>query len=84
MGCLKMSVTIPEEVLNEIKDISASKKTKLSHLVTEALIEKIRKTKEEAFILRINKALMDQDIDMEQRLMALDIANNTQIEELPW
>ena len=38
----KMSVTVPDEILKEIKEISTSRNTRLSHLVTEALLDKIR------------------------------------------
>ncbi len=42
MGHSKMSVTVPDEILKEIKEISTSRNTRLSHLVTEALLDKIR------------------------------------------
>jgi len=79
-----MSVTVPEEILMEIKEISAIRKTKLSHLVTEALSEKIKKIKEEAFVARINEVFEDPEIVAEQRKMADDIADNTEVRELPW
>ena len=50
MAHLKMSVAVPEEVLDEIKKIAASRKTKVSPLVNEALAEKIKRVKEDAFI----------------------------------
>jgi len=84
VGHSKMSVTVPENILSEIKEISARRKTKLSHIVTEALIEKIRKIKEEAFVSRVNEVLKDPEVVAEQRKMADDIADNTQVEELPW
>jgi len=40
MGYEKLSVTIPEEIYNEIKILASKKKIKLSHLVTDALSEK--------------------------------------------
>ncbi len=84
MGHSKMSVTVPEKILSEIKEISVIRKTKLSHIVTEALIEKIRKIKEEAFVSRVNEVLKDPEVVAEQRKMADDIADNTEVEELPW
>ena len=84
MAHSKMSVTVPEEILMEIKEISAIRKTKLSHLVTEALSEKIKKIKEEAFVARINEVFEDPEIVAEQRKMADDIADNTEVRELPW
>jgi hypothetical protein len=84
MPHIKMSVTIPEDILNEIKKIAASRETKISHLVTEALGDKIMKVKEEAFVSQINKILKDPEVIKEQLKMADDIANTTNIEELPW
>jgi len=79
-----MSVTVPEDILNEIKKIAASREAKISHLVTEALVDKIMKVKEEAFVSQINKILKDPEVIREQLKMADDIANTTNIEELPW
>jgi hypothetical protein len=84
MGHSKMSVTVPDEILNEIKEISNSRNTRLSHLVTEALLDKINKIKEETFISRINEVFQDPEVAGEQRVMAEDIANNTDVHELPW
>jgi len=84
MPHLKMSVTVPEDILNEIKKIAGSRGTKVSHMVTEALRDKIMKIKEEAFVSQINKILEDPEVIKDQRKMADDIANTTNIEELPW
>jgi len=84
MGHSKMSVTVPDEILKEIKEISNSRNTRLSHLVTEALLDKIKKIKEEAFISRINEVFQDPEVAREQKIMAEDIANNTDVHELPW
>ncbi|MBW1702703.1 MAG: hypothetical protein JRJ69_11765 [Deltaproteobacteria bacterium] len=84
MPHIKMSVTVPEDILNEIRKIAASRETKISHLVTEALGDKIMKVKEEAFVSQINKIFKDPDVIKEQRKMADDIVNTTIIEELPW
>ena len=84
MPHIKMSVTVPEDILNEIKKIAASRETKISHLVTEALGDKIMKVKEEAFVSQINKILKDPEVIKEQLKMADDIANTTNIKELPW
>ena len=84
MGHSKMSVTVPDEILKEIKEISNSRNTRLSHLVTEALLDKIKKIKEEAYISRINEVFKDPEVSREQRAMAEDIANNTDVHELPW
>ncbi|MCP4668144.1 MAG: hypothetical protein GY849_17480 [Deltaproteobacteria bacterium] len=84
MAHLKMSVTVPEEVFKEIKKMAAMKKTKVSRLVTEALAEKIRKAKEEAFVAHINKVFEDPEVVKEQSRMAEDIANSANMRELPW
>ena len=84
MPHLKMSVTVPEDILNEIKKIAGSRGTKVSHMVTEALRDKIMKIKEDAFVSQINKILEDPEVTKDQRKMADDIANTTNIEELPW
>lgn len=80
----KLSVTIPHEMYNDIRELTAKRKTKLSHLVTEALADKLRKIKEEAFVQQINEVFDDPGVKKEQRLMAASIANNTDMEELPW
>ena len=84
MPHLKMSVTVPEDILNEIKKIAGSRGTKVSHMVTEALRDKIMKIKEDAFVSQINKILEDPEVTKDQRKMADDIANTMNIEELPW
>jgi hypothetical protein len=84
MPHIKMSVTVPEDILNEIKKIAAGRETKVSRLVTEALVDTIRKVKEEAFVSRINKVFEDPEVIKEQLKMADDIADSADIEELPW
>jgi len=84
MGHAKISVTVPEEILNEIKRIAEAKNRKLSHVVADALSEKIRKSKEDTFIACINKIFEDPEAAEEQKKIAADIADNTDIRELPW
>ncbi|MFH1629919.1 MAG: hypothetical protein ABIE47_14525 [Pseudomonadota bacterium] len=84
MGYAKVSVTIPHEVYEEIKDFSSKNDVKLSHLVTEALSDKLRKIKEEALLDQINRIYDDPEVSEEQRMMAKSIADNTDVEELPW
>jgi len=84
MGHSKMSVTVPEKIFREIKEISVARKTKLSHLVTEALTEKIKKIKEQAIISSINEIFKDPEVNAAQQTMAEDIAYNMDIKELPW
>jgi metal-responsive CopG/Arc/MetJ family transcriptional regulator len=84
MGHSKISVTIPDEIYNDINEMASREKVKLSHLVTEALVDKLRKKREESYIQEINKAFRDNEIVEEQRQMAELIADNTDVEELPW
>lgn len=84
MGFAKVSVTIPQEIYEGIKDFSLKNDVKLSHLVAEALSDKLRKMKEEALIHQINKIYDDPEVSKEQHLMAESIAENTDLEELPW
>ena len=84
MGYSKLSVTIPDQTYKQIKELAAEKHIKLSHLVAEALSEKVRKLKEEMLVERINSAFDDPDIKREQTLMAKIIAENTNVEEMPW
>jgi len=84
MGHSKISITIPDEVYDELKAIVIEKKTKLSHLVAEAIAEKIKKIREEAFVKKVNKAFEDPEVQKEQLFMADLIAENTDVEELPW
>ena len=84
MGHAKMSVTIPDEMYKEIKAFASQKNIKLSHLVTEALAEKTQKLKEEALLRQINKIFEDPEVAAEQLDMADAIADNTDVEELPW
>ena len=84
MGYAKVSVTIPREVYDEIKAISSATNVKLSHLVAEALSEKLRKIREEELIHRINKVYDDPDVSEEHHRIAESIAESADVEELPW
>jgi DNA polymerase/3'-5' exonuclease PolX len=84
VGYSKISVTIPDQTCKQIKELAASKRIKLSHLVAEALSEKVRKMKEEMLLERINAVFEDPDVREEQILMAETIAETTNVEEMPW
>ena len=84
MGHSKLSVTIPDQTHRQIKELAAGKRIKLSHLVAEALSEKVRKMKEEMLLERINAVFDDPDVKEEQILMAETIAETTNVEEIPW
>ena len=84
MGYSKLSVTVPDKIYHEMKSLASEKKIKLSHLVAEALYEKTRKMKEDALIQQINDAFRDEDLSDEHQRIAESIAENTDVEELPW
>ena len=84
MGFSKLSVTIPDNMYKEIKELASRENIKISHLVSDALAEKAKKMREEALIQQINNVFKDQDVAKEQHLMAEIIADNTDVEELPW
>ena len=84
MGHSKLSVTIPDEVYGQIYELASRKKIKLSHLVTEALVEKLRKAREQNYTRQVNAVFNENDVREEQLRMAEFIAENTDLDELPW
>jgi metal-responsive CopG/Arc/MetJ family transcriptional regulator len=84
MGHSKLSVTIPDEVYDQINEFASKKKIKLSHLVTEALVEKLRMKREQDYIQQVNEVVKDAGAAEEQHRMAEIIADNTNVDELPW
>jgi metal-responsive CopG/Arc/MetJ family transcriptional regulator len=84
MGHSKLSVTIPDEIYDQINEFASKENIKLSHLVTEALVEKLRMNREQAYIQQVNEVFKDEEVVEEQRRMAEIIADNTTVEELPW
>ncbi len=61
------------------------KKIRLSRLVAEAIADKLKKLRQdEAFFQQMNKAFEDDEVAEEQHFMAELIANNMDVEELPW
>ena len=84
MGHSKLSVTIPDDIYDQINEVASKEKIKLSHLVTEALVDKLRMKREQAYIQQVNEVFKDEEVVEEQRRMADIIADNTNVEELPW
>lgn len=80
----KISITVPEEILFDIKQLAEERQVKLSKLISEALRDKIRKAKEEAFIANVNKVFENQDVMDEYDKITDDIAGSLDVEELPW
>ena len=84
MGHSKLSVTIPDEVYEQINEFALKKKIKLSHLVTEALVEKLRIKKEQDYIQQVNEVIKDAKAAEEHHRIAEIIDDNTNVDELPW
>jgi len=84
MGYSKISVTIPDEMFNDMMEFTSRERIKISHLVAEAIADKLRKIKEERFVQQVNEVFRDPEVGKEQRLMAEAIADNADLEELPW
>jgi metal-responsive CopG/Arc/MetJ family transcriptional regulator len=84
MAHSKISVTVPDEILDEVKRMAADRDIKISRLIAEALADKVKKAREESFVTKINKVFKNPKVLKEQISMAEDIAGNTDIEELTW
>ena len=84
MNYKKISVTIPNELYRGLKEIAAKKRSKLSHVVAEAIAEKLARIEEEMYLQRVNAAFEDPEIVEEQKAMAELIVESTDVRELPW
>ncbi len=84
MHYAKMSITIPQEIYDTIKRIAARQDAKVSHVVADALKDKIKKIQEDELIEQINVVYSDSEVVEEQRSLAESIAESTDLQELPW
>jgi metal-responsive CopG/Arc/MetJ family transcriptional regulator len=84
MESCRISVTIPKEIYHALTKIITKEKRKMSHLVAEAIAEKLKRMEEEIYAQKINAAFKDPEVAEEQRRMAELISDNTNVEELPW
>lgn len=80
----KISATIPDKIYQDIKMVSLKMNIKVSHFVSEALAEKLKKIKEDAFVEKVNGVYGDPDVSKEQYAAAELIADTTNVEEVPW
>ena len=80
----RISVTIPNEIYHVLSKIISIEQRKMSHFVAEAIAEKLQRMEEEIYAKKINAAFKDPEIAREQQLMANLIADNTDVEEMPW
>ena len=81
MGHAKLSVTIPDDIYAQIHAIAAKEKVKLSHLVTEALVDKVRMKREQAYVRQVNQVFNDKAVAGEQHRMAEIVAENTAVSQ---
>ena len=79
MGYQRVSITVPDEIFKEAKEAAAQRRVKLSRFISEALADKVRKSKEEAFIQLAGGRGSAFSIDVWRY-----IADSTNVEELPW
>jgi len=84
MNFKKMSITIPNELYEGLKKITYREHSKLSHIVAEAIAEKLARIEEEIYIQKVNAAFEDPEIIEEQKNIAELIAESTDVRELPW
>ena len=84
MSASRLSVTLPTELFQEVKQFAFDRKMKLSHLVAEAIREKTQRMKDDELLQKVNRAFEDDDIRAEQSHMADAIVESMDIEELPW
>ena len=83
---LDPNTTEPARTINAaaIKELAQKREIKLSHFISDVLADKVRRSKEDSFVQRVNEIFGDPEVGEEQRLMAKDIADSTDVEELPW
>ena len=84
MGTARITVTIPEEVYGDAIRFISEHNMKMSHLVSQALVEKLRAAQAAAYVRDVNAAFSDPEVAAEQRRMAEAIAETTDVAELPW
>lgn len=84
MNYKKISITIPNELYEGLKEITSRERSKLSRVVAEAIAEKLARIEEEIYLQRINAAFEDKEIVREQKNIAELIAESTDVSELPW
>ena len=84
MNYKKISITIPNELYEGLKEITYRERSKLSRVVAEAIAEKLARIEGEIYLQRINAAFEDKEIVREQKNIAELIAESTDVSELPW
>ncbi len=69
MGYSRLSITVPDELFEELKAIAKKRKIKLSHLVTDAIREKNNRLKEEAFVQQVNDFFRIKRFELSNRAL---------------
>ena len=84
MNTARLSITVPQEIYQEMKTFTSQSKIRMSRLIIEAVSEKLGKIRQEEFVRKVNQAFSNSDIAEEQHLTAELIAQNTDLKELLW
>jgi metal-responsive CopG/Arc/MetJ family transcriptional regulator len=84
MNYKKVSITIPNQLYEELKKITDRERSKISRIVAEAIAEKLVRIEEEIYLKEVNAAFEDPEVNKEQKNIAELIAENTDVRELPW
>jgi len=84
MGYHRLSVTVPDDVFQQLKAFASARKMKVSHIVAEAIAEKNRRLREESFVEAVNEAFGEATVREDQAAMAEAVATHTAVDELPW
>ena len=84
MNTARLSITVPQEIYQEMKIFTSQSKIRMSRLIIEAVSEKLGKIRQEEFVRKVNQAFSDPDTADEQHLTTELIAQNTDLKELLW
>ena len=84
MNYKKVSITIPNQLYEELKKITDRERSKISRIVAEAIAEKLVRIEEEIYLKEVNAAFEDPEVIKEQKNIAELIAESTDVRELPW
>ena len=84
MNYKKVSITIPNQLYEELKKITDRERSKISRIVADAIAEKLVRVEEEIYLKKVNAAFEDPEVIKEQKNIAELIAESTDVRELPW
>ena len=84
MPTSKITVTVPAPLAAEAGKLCTEKDIKLSHLVSEALADKVRSLKEENYVRRINRIFSLPTSVERHRLSVPPSPRKKDLREFPW